>query len=441
VRHFPRAARRAQPRRRALTVLASIGLLVGALGVPAAAAEPGDKQEKVEQKADDKDAEKVAEQAAEAAEKAEEHAEHVHAAEAELAAATDAWLAARAQHAEAQSHLAQTQGELAAAQALDEQMQRRLDAAEARLERAQAALDVGHDDMGVQEDKVKQLVVAAYEQGDPALMGLSMVFTTQDPSRLAGSLNASSDVVNVESAILDQLEAAAVLLQVREDELEAAEAEVAAERAAAAKNLERKKSLEVAAREAEARVSEMVSLRAEARATAVKARNADLAALAKLQAERDRIATLIAAQAVQGTGTYVGPDGGNGYLSMPVDGRVTSPYGWRTHPIWGHRSLHDGIDFGAPCGTPIRAAAPGRVLSTYYQSAWGNRVIVDHGVKHGVSVATISNHLSSYAVSEGDRVKRGDVIGYVGSTGWSTGCHLHWTVLQGGEPVDPMLWL
>ena len=422
VRHFPRATRRAQTRRRALTALASIGLVVGVLGLPAAADELEEKRDKVEQKV-------------------EKTHEHVHAADAELAAATDAWLAAREEHAQAQTHLAQTQGELAAAQALDEQMQRRLDAAVARLDRAQAALDAGQDDMGVQADRVRQMVVATYEQGDPALMGLSMVFTTQDPSRLAGSLNASDDVVNVESAILDQLEAAEVLLRVREDELAAAKADVAARRKAAAKNLERKQALELAAKEAEARVSEMVTLRAEARATAVKARNADVAALAELQAERDRIALLIAAQAMQGSGTYVGPDGGNGYLSMPVDGRVTSPYGWRTHPIWGHRSLHDGIDFGAACGTPIRAAAPGKVLSTYYQSAWGNRVIVDHGVKHGVSVATISNHLSSYAVSEGDRVRRGDVIGYVGSTGWSTGCHLHWTVLQAGEAVDPMLWL
>jgi murein DD-endopeptidase MepM/ murein hydrolase activator NlpD len=422
VRHFPRATRRAQACRRALTALASIGLVVGVTGLPAAADELEDKHEKVEKKVEDKH-------------------DHVDAASAELEAATDAWLAARAEHAQAQSQLAQTQGELAAAQALDEQMQRRLDAAVARLDRAQAALDAGRADIGVQEDRVKQMVVATYEQGDPALMGLSMVFTTQDPSQLAGTMNASSDVVNVESAILDQLEAAEVLLQVREDELRAAKANVARKRDDAAANLARKEALEEAAREAEARVSQMVTLRAEARATAVKAKNADLAALSELQAERDRIAELIAMQAMQGSGTYVGPDGGNGYLSMPVEGRVTSPYGWRTHPIWGHRSLHDGIDFGAACGTPIRAAAPGKVLSTYYQSAWGNRVILDHGVKHGVSVATISNHLSGYAVSPGDRVKRGDVIGYVGSTGWSTGCHLHWTVLQSGEPVDPMSWL
>jgi murein DD-endopeptidase MepM/ murein hydrolase activator NlpD len=102
--------------------------------------------------------------------------------------------------------------------------------------------------------------------------------------------------------------------------------------------------------------------------------------------------------------------------------------------------LHDGIDFAGACGTPIYAPASGRVLDRYYQSAWGNRIILDHGWKRGVGLATISNHLSGYAVEVGDWVKRGEVIGFVGTTGWSTGCHLHFTVLQNGSPVDPMRW-
>ncbi len=366
--------------------------------------------------------------------------DHVDASSAELQAATDALLRARADLVAAQHHLAQTRGELAAAQALDRQMQRRLDAAIERLRKARKALARGKAQVAEQEKSLKAMVVSSYESGDPALMGMSMVFTTQDPARLAGQMNAGDDVVNLQSGILDRLAAAEVLLAVQEADMQSAKIEVAEKRREAADNLRRMQALELQAREAEAAVSEMVTLRAQARDAAMEAKKSDLATLAKLQAERDRIADLIAQQASIGAG-YTGPSAGNGFLDFPVPGGVTSPYGWRTHPIWGYRSLHDGIDFGGGCNVPIRAPAGGKVLDTYYQSAWGNRIIIDHGVKYGVGVATISNHLSSYAVAAGERVKRGQVIGYTGNTGWSTGCHLHFTVLENGRAVDPMKWL
>jgi murein DD-endopeptidase MepM/ murein hydrolase activator NlpD len=215
--------------------------------------------------------------------------------------------------------------------------------------------------------------------------------------------------------------------------------EVAKRRAEAAANLSRKQSLELQAEAAESQVSQMVDLRARAQEAAAKAKKADLVVLQNLIVERDRIADLIAAQASKGAG-YHGPQTGNGFLDRPVDGPVTSPFGYRIHPIYGYRSLHDGTDFGVACGVPIRAAAGGKVLTEYFQTAYGNRIVIDHGVHHGVGVATISNHLSGYAVATGERVKRGQVIGYVGNTGWSTGCHLHFTVLENGKPVDPMKW-
>jgi murein DD-endopeptidase MepM/ murein hydrolase activator NlpD len=136
-----------------------------------------------------------------------------------------------------------------------------------------------------------------------------------------------------------------------------------------------------------------------------------------------------------------GPVHSGGFLDYPVYGPVTSPFGWRIHPIYGYRSLHDGVDFGVACGTPIRAAAAGTVVERYFQTAWGNRVIIDHGFHHGVSLATISNHMNAPAiVSPGQHVRRGQVVGYVGTTGWSTGCHLHFTVMQNGTAVNPMNW-
>jgi murein DD-endopeptidase MepM/ murein hydrolase activator NlpD len=317
-------------------------------------------------------------------------------------------------------------------------MQARLDAAIERLNKAQMELDQGQDDYVEQEARLRRLVVSSYEQGDPSLMGLSMVFTTQDPAQLTGNLNANDDVVDAESAILEQLQAARVLLKVKADELAAAKAEVAQRRREAAANLERKQTLEQQAKDAKQKVVELVGARQKAQAAAIKAKNADVAQLNKLEAERNRIEALI--QKKTQTTPVTGYVDGGGVLMMPVQGPITSPFGWRIHPIYGYRSLHDGVDIGAGCGTPIHAAADGVVISEYYQTAWGNRIIIDHGIHRGVGITTISNHLSGYAVSTGAHVTRGQVVGYVGTTGWSTGCHLHFTVNQNGVPVDPMNW-
>lgn len=348
-------------------------------------------------------------------------------------------LNARADLGRARTVVAGARADLAVAEAIDERLQARLEAAVARLRHARRELRAGHADVRRQRVRLRGLVASAYQQGDPELLGLSLVLTTQDPADLAGSLEASADVVNVHTGVLDRLEAAEVLLTVQEQQTESAQREVAQRRREAAENLRRTQALEAQASAAARQVELMVGAREAARTDALSAKQADLKALDALEAERARIETLIRERASRTA--YDGPVHGGGYLDQPVPGSVTSPFGWRTHPIWGYRSLHDGVDFGAACGTPVRASADGTVLSTYFQSAWGNRVIIDHGVVKGVGLATISNHLTSWAVSPGQRVSRGQVIGYVGSTGWSTGCHLHFTVLQNGSAVDPMAWL
>jgi murein DD-endopeptidase MepM/ murein hydrolase activator NlpD len=110
------------------------------------------------------------------------------------------------------------------------------------------------------------------------------------------------------------------------------------------------------------------------------------------------------------------------------------------HPIYGNYSLHHGTDFGAGFGAPLYAAADGRVMQRYYSSVWGNRMVIDNGYARGVGLATIYNHATSYSVGVGQHVKRGQVIGHVGTTGWSTGCHLHFTVMVNGRNTNPMNW-
>jgi murein DD-endopeptidase MepM/ murein hydrolase activator NlpD len=132
-------------------------------------------------------------------------------------------------------------------------------------------------------------------------------------------------------------------------------------------------------------------------------------------------------------------DAGHGF-SFPVPARITSPFGMRFHPVLHYWKLHDGTDFGAGCGTPIRAPRAGRVAERYYNAGYGNRLMIDHGYIGGRYVTTGYNHASRYIVRVGQRVSKGQVIGYVGTTGFSTGCHLHLMVWINGRLRNPMTW-
>lgn len=127
-----------------------------------------------------------------------------------------------------------------------------------------------------------------------------------------------------------------------------------------------------------------------------------------------------------------------GRLSWPVIGAITSGFGMRRHPLLGGAPLfHTGIDIGASYGTPIRAVASGRVIFAGWYGGYGNMIIIDHGGR----ISTVYGHLSKIVVKVGEEVAEGDVIGYVGSTGLSTGPHLHFEVRINGDPVDPLTWL
>ncbi len=126
-------------------------------------------------------------------------------------------------------------------------------------------------------------------------------------------------------------------------------------------------------------------------------------------------------------------------LDWPVaEPRVTSPFGMRTHPITGVYKLHDGTDFATACGTPIRASAAGRVSDAGSRGAYGLQVTLEHGVVGDTAMTTSYSHLSRLAVSPGQSVRSGSTIGFAGTTGSSTGCHLHFMLYADGGVVDPM---
>ena len=181
----------------------------------------------------------------------------------------------------------------------------------------------------------------------------------------------------------------------------------------------------------------------------------DMIAELKRQEEAARQAALAAQAAARAAAQSAGGSGGTytssgvtssvGYTGTPVNATgqyiwptpasytITSPFGYRIHPIFKTQKYHSGIDIGAPSGSQILAADSGTVTIAQYSSSYGNYVVINHGNGN----TTLYAHQSSMAVSVGESVSQGQVIGYVGSTGWSTGPHLHYEVTQNGERVNP----
>jgi murein DD-endopeptidase MepM/ murein hydrolase activator NlpD len=119
---------------------------------------------------------------------------------------------------------------------------------------------------------------------------------------------------------------------------------------------------------------------------------------------------------------------------MPVEGfTLTSGYGMRNHPVLGGRRNHNGVDLAAPTGTPVYATADGLVSRAEYFGSYGNYIQIEHGGE----LETRYAHLSDYVVAAGEQVRKGQLIGFVGSTGRSTGPHLHYEVRVAGDAVDP----
>jgi murein DD-endopeptidase MepM/ murein hydrolase activator NlpD len=168
-------------------------------------------------------------------------------------------------------------------------------------------------------------------------------------------------------------------------------------------------------------------------------RQAMMAAEDQLQRDSQNVTLLIR----QRLGYLPGASGqetfiyGTGRLSYPSQGPVTSNFGWRNHPVLGYSRFHAGTDFGVPTGTPIRAADSGRVIFAGWQGGYGNTVILDHGG----GMTTLYGHASQLYVQEGQRVERGQTIAAVGSTGLSTGPHLHFEVRVNGDPKNPLNYL
>ncbi|HEU0101711.1 MAG TPA: peptidoglycan DD-metalloendopeptidase family protein [Mycobacteriales bacterium] len=379
---------------------------------------------------------------------------------AELQAAYAALAESQAQLPVAEAALALAESDLAEAEREDAALATRLAAAEQAEANMQVELAADAEAIVDTEDSIGRLASEAYRSGGMSA-GVSAVIASEDPDEFADRYVMANSVQRHQNNALYRLQSERAVRANAQARLAAVEAEVAELRRQAAEVVvsaaearataaERRAEVDrlvaarvaasqaVVARQAEEQArlgqlqTEQQALGAELARLAEEARRAEQARLAE-QARRDSAAGRSAARAAP-------PAASDGVLQRPTSGRVTSGYGFRIHPISGARRLHAGVDLAAGCGTPVVAAASGTVVSAGYAGGYGNRILVNHGLVGDAGLATSYNHLSGYAVRSGS-VSRGQVIGYEGTTGASTGCHLHFEVYVDGATVDPMGWL
>lgn len=130
-----------------------------------------------------------------------------------------------------------------------------------------------------------------------------------------------------------------------------------------------------------------------------------------------------------------------GGFIKPIAGPITSPYGWRVHPIFKSRTFHSGIDIGGPFNGAVQASNSGKVIYVGWYGGYGKVVIIDHGLYNGAKLTTLYAHLNSWNVSVGQYVSRGQVIAREGSTGYSTGPHVHFEVRVNGQTRNPLSYI
>jgi murein DD-endopeptidase MepM/ murein hydrolase activator NlpD len=289
---------------------------------------------------------------------------------------------------------------------------------------------------------VGNLARAVYQNG--AFADFDLLITAQSPTDLSDRAQALDAVSRANNQTLSQMAGIRAELALKEARLEILRQQVDEKRQLAAIALSKANIARDRAAAAKLKVDLLVAQKATALDVAASERAKVLKQYKSVQAEQQRIAALLAKQAAaeaarlaSGGSLSFNPTGSDGFR-WPLDGpvRVGQGVGPRVHPVYGYRSCHTGVDQGAPTGTPIRSAAAGIVVINASGGPYGNHTLISHGN----GLFSMYAHQSRFGAEEGQTVKSGDVIGYVGSTGFSTGPHLHFEIHVGGTPYDPLGW-
>lgn len=315
------------------------------------------------------------------------------------------------------------------------------------------------DDAQARQDQLnqqyKERIRAMEENG--RISYWSVLFRARSFSEFLGNVSLMADIARADQAMLDELNAVAQEIQTAQAELAEEKAGLDAQRTALS---ESQAELDAKSAEATQILDELNDKTAELQAyyAEYEERESELSA-SIAQKEQEYTEALQAEEearreeeAAANNNNNSGSSGGNGNAGseggsssggasssgwlypLPYRVSITDAYGWRINPISGQRSFHHGTDFAAGSGTAIYASRSGTVTDAGYDDVYGYSVTINHGDGY----SSLYAHMTHFVVSSGDYVTQGQVIGYVGSTGWSTGPHLHFSIYYNGSSVNPM---
>jgi len=304
--------------------------------------------------------------------------------------------------------LEQQQQDLAAQKAAS---QEKLTAAQNQLRATQAQIAEQKKQMEGLQAQISQIALQQYQ--DRGLNTTAMIMTSNSSDDLLGYITAMQQVTDTANTLFASLQIEQGTLADLEHSEVAAVASITDEKA-------KLDSLEKDVRAQVAKTSALLNSMTVAAA-------AQAGSLAGINAAGAGVADPAAAV----------PDPSPKMVSPLDTYTVNSPFGMRIHPITGGYSFHDGLDMGSSCGTPVVAPANGFVIDYNWGGGYGNRLVIDNGIIDGHHIVTSYNHLSSDVAQPGTSVIQGQVVALVGSTGASTGCHLHFMVWSDGELLDP----
>ena len=337
--------------------------------------------------------------------------------------------------AKARQELSYVKGKLERAREKDAEVARKLKQAEADLERAEAAVVQGEADLEAQKALIATVVTSTYQQQNN-LVELKVLLDASSVQEISDRAQFTETVFGSTAQEMRRLEELQLQLEAAKVAREQKRADVAEQRRQSKALVAEIKELADDAAARQARIKRLVAENTRLRDTALGELEATREQYDRLEKQEARITKKILAEIAKSKSLKVNSKG----FIRPIKAKPGSPFGMRYHPILHYRRMHWGLDFGAKCGTPLYAMADGKVaqvLKTSQSNGLGNWTVINYGKYKGSNIASGYAHQTRIVVKPGQAVTQGQIVGYVGSTGLSTGCHLHLQIYKNGVRVNP----